>query len=164
MLRIDTRDQGRHVRVAQAAMAQDYMAAGSSRSKLVFCHFPSIPKIFKWKMENPFLRQNGKYRMQECEARWTFMYWLLGNYFWHSACDLSTSDPWQEKYFYAVTSINGMTQSAEEHVKDASVIPNSVLDNLDFQQRLCKDLTAAGGWMRKIPGWWVTRRRVWTSG
>ena len=67
-----------------------------------------------------------------CEERWTFMYWLLGNYFWHSAYDLSTSDPWQEKYFYAVTSINGMTQSAEEHVKDASVIPNSVLDNLDF--------------------------------
>ena len=82
-------------------------------------------------MENPFLWQNGKYRLEEFVWGTLNFYWLLGN-FWHSAYDLSTSDPWQEKYFYAVTSINGMTQSAEEHVKDASVIPNSVLDNLDF--------------------------------
>ena len=34
MLRIDTRDQGWHVRVARAAMAQEYMAAGSSRAGL----------------------------------------------------------------------------------------------------------------------------------
>ena len=85
-------------------------------------------------MENPFLWQNGKYRMQEFVwGTLNFYYVLIVGKLLLTFCLWSlTSDPWQEKYFYAVTSITGMTQSAEEHVKDASVIPNSVLDNLDF--------------------------------